>query len=35
MRAVHEHVLRCAENRGRTLFHAAAVVLNDAGVLIS
>ncbi|MFD4790561.1 hypothetical protein ACFWN1_26615 [Streptomyces sp. NPDC058459] len=35
MRAVRERVLRCAEDRGWTLFHAASVALDDAGVLIA
>lgn len=35
MRAVRERVLRCAEDRGWTLFHAASVALDDAGVLVA
>lgn len=35
MRVVREVVLRCAENRGWTSFHAAAASLDDQGVLIA
>lgn len=35
MRAVREVVLRCAESRGLTSFHAAAAAFDDHGVLIA
>ncbi|WP_327187924.1 hypothetical protein [Streptomyces sp. NBC_01334] len=35
MRVVREVVMRCAENRGWTSFHAAAAALDDQGVLIA
>ncbi|MDQ0957864.1 hypothetical protein QFZ66_001742 [Streptomyces sp. B4I13] len=35
MRVVREVVLRCAESRGLTSFHAAAAALDDHGVLIA
>ncbi|MEU9429055.1 hypothetical protein AB0D87_40710 [Streptomyces sp. NPDC048342] len=35
MRVVREVVMRCAENRGLTSFHAAAAALDDHGVLIA
>ena len=35
MRAVRETVMRCAEDRGWSVFHAAAAALGDRGVLIA
>ncbi|MGC5264062.1 hypothetical protein ACPXCO_23890 [Streptomyces cyaneofuscatus] len=35
MRVIREVVLRCAENRGWALFHAAAAVVDEHGVLIA
>lgn len=35
MRVIREAVLRCAEHRGWTAFHAAAAALDDAGVLVT